>query len=196
MKFLKSAIVSGACLAALAMGQARAEIIEEFRIGFAKHDVELTGDEPRESGVNIQPQIVFTSPDLFRFIWSPNPYLIASINTDGETNFAGGGLLYKRNFFDTRWFWELDGGIVYQDGRVDLPPPIEAEERMRILASEITFGSELQFHFVSGIGREVSDKWDVQFYFEHLSHGQIFGETEKNEGVENIGIKFGRRFTN
>ncbi|MCI5047696.1 MAG: acyloxyacyl hydrolase [Aquisalinus sp.] len=193
MNLTRTLAVSLIALTAFGFSTAQAGI-EEFRIGIAKHDVELTGDDPRESGVNIQPQIVFTSPDFLSFIASPNPYLIASINSDGETNFAGGGLLYKRDFGQTDWFWELDGGLVYQDGRTDLPPPIEAAERERILATEITFGSELQFHFVAGVGKAVSDKWDIQAYFEHLSHGQILGDTEKNEGVENVGLKFGRRF--
>ncbi len=182
--------------ALVVFGSAAQAGIEELRIGFAQHDVELTGDPARESGINIQPQIVFKSPRILSFMASPNPYLIASINSDGETNFAGGGLLYKRHFGASDWFWEFDGGIVYQDGRTKLPPPIEAAERLRIIASEITFGSHMQFHFVAGLGKVTAANWDAQIYFEHLSHGQILSSDDKNEGVENIGVKFSRRFNN
>ncbi|GGC98520.1 acyloxyacyl hydrolase [Aquisalinus flavus] len=166
----------------------------ELRLGMAMHDFEVNMDDRRESGVNFQPQYVWNSPDFLRILASPRPYVIASINSDQETNFVGGGVLWKKNFWDTAYFWEIDTGIVYQDGRTDLPPPDQPVERQRVLDTEITFGSETQFHFVSGLGMAVTEEWDVQLFFEHLSHGQIFGDSDKNEGVENIGIKFGYKF--
>ena len=185
---LRTACAIGAGLLASGFAApASAQLVDELRLGIAEHDFEINQDDTRESGVNIQPQIVFRSP-LPNFL-EPQPYLIASINSDDETNFYGGGILFKQGLFSDEWFWELDGGIVWHDGRTDLPPPIEAEERMRILATEITFGAETLFHFIAGVGREINDDWDAQVYFEHLSTGQVFGDDTKNEGVENIGIK-------
>mgnify|MGYP000424581419 CR=1 FL=1 len=183
------------CAATVALtGMARAQIVDEFRVGIAMHDFEINPDDRRESGVDIQPQIVFGSPGFLRWAFEPQPYLMMSINSDQETNWAGGGILWKKPLFSEQWFWEIDGGVVYHDGRTDLPPPWMPVERQYVLDHEITFGDEWLFQFMAGAGRELNEDWDVQVYFEHLSTGQVFGDSSKNEGIETIGVKFGYKF--
>jgi hypothetical protein len=50
------------------------------------------------------------------------------------------------------------------------------------------------FHLSPAIGRRVSERANVAFYWEHLSHGQMICDDEKNEGLDNFGIRVGFEF--
>lgn len=157
----------------------------EVRIGAAKHDI-----KGREGGVDIQFEYVFDRmPVMQGRNYGIRPYLVGVTNTDGHINFAGAGLSPEITFSDN-WFAEFQLGVVGHDGRTDLPPPNMPVERQYILDNEVTYGCEALFHLSPAIGRKVSDRMSVMFYWEHLSHGQVFC-SGKNEGLDSYGLRFG-----
>lgn len=160
----------------------------ELRLGVAKHDI-----SDRESGFDIEAQYVFgTPPSVTGRNWGLRPYIVAASNTDGNINFYGAGL-QPEIAFNQNWFAEFQVGVVGHDGRVDLPPPYEPEARQHVLDTERTYGCEALFHLAPAVGRRLGERSSLAFYWEHLSHGQIFCDG-KNEGLDNFGLKYGYRF--
>lgn len=161
----------------------------EIRIGVSKHDITDT-----ESGANFQAEYIFgRRPDLIGRRYNIRPYLVASANTDGHINFAGGGL-QPEIFLSPKWFAEFQAGVILHDGRIDLPPPDQPIERQHVLDTETTYGCEVLFHLAPAVGRSFGENWNIQLFWEHLSHGQILCDNGKNEGLDNYGIRVGYDF--
>ncbi len=168
--------------------------VEEVRIGVMDHDVNVTGNGAggKEGGFNVTAEIVFASPEFLQKLWSPRPYVNLSLNTEGMTSFGGAGLAWQGNMGE-RFFGEFDFGLVYHDGITTLSPDPGDPERIRLDATRVILGSRLLFRSVASIGVHVNDDWDAALVFEHLSHGQILAQG-RNEGLDNIGIRFSRKF--
>ena len=178
---------SAALIGAILMGVAPA-IAGEVRLGVAKHDI-----SDREGGFDIQAEYVFGKNvnETSRW-WGIRPYLVAVTNTDGHINFGGAGLQPEIAISDN-WFAEFQVGVVGHDGRIDLPPPDMPIERQHVLDTERTYGCEALFHLSPAVGKRFGERTSVAFYWEHLSHGQIFC-SGKNEGLDNFGVRVGWQF--
>jgi lipid A 3-O-deacylase len=61
------------------------DYVSELRFGILDHDPGLFGGD-KESGVDINFEALFHSPEVFKYILSPQPHLGASINTVGDTS--------------------------------------------------------------------------------------------------------------
>ncbi|WOI53363.1 acyloxyacyl hydrolase [Parvularcula sp. LCG005] len=181
---LKRLLTAAAGVAMLCTGAQAGEV----RVGLGWHDITDT-----EYGMDVQGEIVFDSPGFLQRIGELKPYLVASTNTEGNLNFAGGGLQYDR-FITENWFAEFQFGIIVHDGRIELPPPWEPVERQHVLDTEKTYGCETLFHSVPAIGRKINDRWAASMYLEHLSHGKILCSTGKNEGNDTLGLRLHRTF--
>ncbi len=176
------AILLGA-VAGLSLFGASAEA-GELRVGIAQHDI-----TDRESGRNFQPQYVFDQA----FFWNLKPYVMASINTDDNLTYGGAGLL-KEWVFGNDWFSEVQFGLIAHSGRVDLPPPDQFIERQHVLDTEVTYGCEALFEESVSFGRILEGGYRISGYYEHLSHGKILCQNGKNEGLDNLGVRFGWSF--
>jgi len=184
------------CLSVIAIGFAGAAQaqIEEVRLGVLVHDVNVTGNGAggKENGVNIAAELVFSSPEFLSILGSPRPFLNGSINSDGFTNFGGGGLAWAHDFGDT-FYGEFDFGLSIHDGIVNLPTNPSDPVRIRLDATRVILGSRVLFRSVFNLGVHVNEDWDAAVVFEHLSHGQILAQG-RNEGLDNIGIRISRKF--
>jgi lipid A 3-O-deacylase len=182
-------------LLSLFSGTALAQV-EEIRLGVLDHDVNVTGNGAggKEDGVNIAGEVVFASPQFLEWAFSPRPFVNISINTHGETNFGGAGLAWQTDI-GGRYFAEFDFGMVYHDGITNLPTDPGDPVRIELDATRVILGSDFLFRTVLGLGFHVNDQWDASIVFEHLSHGQILAQG-RNEGLDNIGIRFSRKFGN
>ena len=54
--------------------------VDELKVGGLAHDVGFLGHHV-ESGADVNVELLFTSPDLLRYIGSPRPHIGADINT-------------------------------------------------------------------------------------------------------------------
>ncbi|VAV87452.1 hypothetical protein MNBD_ALPHA06-172 [hydrothermal vent metagenome] len=170
--------------------------VSEFRVAVLDHDVNVTGNGAggKEGGVNVAAEIVFNSPDFLSWAGAPRPFINGSLNTAGQTNFGGAGLAWTANFGE-RFYGEFDFGLSVHDGITKLSPNPADPERIRLDATRVILGSRVLFRSVFSLGVHVNDNWDAGLVFEHLSHGQILAQG-RNEGLDNIGIRFSRKFGN
>lgn len=167
--------------------------IDEIRFG-AVHNLRLDHDEvvDGKEGDNVEIELVSSSPDLLNFIGSPRPYAVASISTGDGVSFAGAGLIWRWEFADG-WAFEPGFGYIVHDGEIDnIYPPGTAdaaafEEENQLLGSEDLFRTTL------ALEREFSPRFAGQFYYEHMSHGQILDEG-RNQGLDYVGVRLLYRF--
>ncbi|HVY84175.1 MAG TPA: acyloxyacyl hydrolase [Caulobacterales bacterium] len=170
--------------------------IDEIRLGVVQHNIRTDhGDlaSPKEDGPNIEGELVYTSPHWSKWMGSPRPYLMASINTHGNTSFAGFGL-YWRWEFANHWAFEPGFGYVLHNGKIDVPDDlkgtpagIEFANRHQLLGSRDLFRSSF------ALEREMGRRMGVQLYYEHMSHGEILGRG-RNQGLDEAGVRFLYRF--
>ena len=110
-----------AAAAALVAPAAHAQI-DSVRLGVMKHNICVSDckNADKESGVNINGELRFASPDWLGWAWSPHPYVMASVNTDGNTSYGGVGLEWDWQFAQG-WRLEPGFGYVVHDGAVSNP---------------------------------------------------------------------------
>lgn len=168
-------------------------VIDEVRVNATHHDVTVfnSGTGGKESGANIQAEVLFDSPLILAPILSPRPHVMFSHNTAGETNFGGIGLSWTTPAV-RRIYAGLDFGVVWHDGVVSLPPEPSDPTRIRLAEERVIFGSRDLFRTALSAGYRVHDNLDVALVFEHLSHGQVLGNG-KNEGLDSFGVRIGWR---
>jgi len=194
---MKSSIAYLALCTALVLGVPATAIsgeLEEVRLNILTHDVNLTGNGAggKESGTDIQAELVFSSPSFLSWAGSPRPYLNGSLNTSGETNFGGAGLAWQKDF-TSAIYGEFDFGLAIHDGIVHLPADPADPNRIRLDASRVILGSRVLFRPTFVLGLHLNQQWDAAFVFEHLSHGQILA-SGRNEGLDNIGVRLSYKF--
>ncbi|MBK8197466.1 MAG: acyloxyacyl hydrolase [Acidobacteria bacterium] len=181
-------------LAVLPALAAEAGALDEIRIGVVQHNMCVLDcdNADKEGGPNINGEIVFKSPDLLDFVWSPRPYIVASVNTAGDTSFGGAGLEWEWKFAEG-WSFEPGFGYVIHDGELEFPYPQGDPRNDPISARKVFLGSRDLFRTNLSLNRDIGEKWGVQLMYEHLSHGQILGDG-RNQGLDNVGVRVRYRF--
>lgn len=181
-------------LAAVPVAAASAQIVDEVRVGVTQHNVCIANcdNAEKEDGPNINGEIVFGSPDLLNVIWSPRPYVMASVNTAGDTSFGGAGLHWNWDFAEG---WSLEPGVGYvlHDGELTFPFPQGDPRNDPVSETTVFFGSRDLFRTSLSLNRDFGEKWGAQLMYEHLSHGQILG-SGRNQGIDNVGVRLSYRF--
>jgi lipid A 3-O-deacylase len=186
--------LSLALAATIIPGVAHADLIEEARAGVLAHNICVTDckNADKEDGVNVEGELVFASPGIFDIILSPRPYVVGSVNTAGNTSFAGGGLMWTFEFADG-WAIEPSLGYVIHDGELESPYP-QGDPRSEAFAEDHVFlGSRDLFRTGLALNKDFGENWGGQLLFEHLSHGQILGEG-RNQGMDSAGVRIYYRF--
>lgn len=195
-------------LLSLALGSAQAaaqigfsDVVAEFRFGVVAHNIPVginPGNENQEEGENIQAEIVFNTPDLlkWKYFFSPEPYIVGSLNTAGNTSFGGAGLSWDWQL-GRKGVWEFESGVGYivHDGELEIPFPGVPGNAANAAFDEnnILFGSRDLFRTTFALNRHIGERWGVQLLYEHLSHGQILG-SGRNQGNDSIGGRVYYRF--
>lgn len=180
----------GAMMAAAPQAQAG---IDEIHVGVMAHNICVTDckNADKEDGPNVEFQVSFDSPGFLSWAGSPQPYVMASVNTAGDTSFGGVGLEWRWDFAEG-WALEPGVGYVVHDGALENEyaggPQQEAFARDHLL-----LGSRDLFRTSIGITRDFEGPLEAQLFFEHLSHGQILGSGH-NQGVDQLGIRIGYQF--
>lgn len=179
--------------ALMASGQAQAGVAE-VHAGVMAHNICVTNckNADKEDGPNVEFQVSFDSPEFLNWAFSPQPYVMASVNAAGDTSFGGVGLEWRWDFAPG-WAVEPGLGYVVHDGELENPHPNGSPEAAAFAEEHVQFGSRDLFRTSLALTRDLPGPWEVQVLYEHLSHGQILGEG-RNQGIDEIGIRFGYRF--
>jgi lipid A 3-O-deacylase len=181
----------GAALAAA--GPANAGI-DEVHVGVMDHNICVTNckNADKEGSPNVEFQVSFDSPEMLHWAFSPQPYVMASVSTTGDTSFGGFGLEWRWQFAD-HWAVEPGVGYVLHDGENNNKYPNGTPESQAFSDEHVLLGSRDLFRTSLGLTYDMDGPWEVQALFEHLSHGQILGNG-RNQGLDELGIRVGYRF--
>lgn len=180
--------------AAVMLAPAAQAGVDEVHVGVMQHNICVINcdNANKEDGPNIEFQLSFESPRFLAWAASPQPYLVASINTAGNTSFGGAGLEWRWNFAD-RWALEPGVGAVVHDGAVNNPFANGTPEAEAFSNEHVLLGSDVLFRTSIGLTYDFEGPWAVQLFYEHLSHGQILANG-RNQGLDELGIRFGYQF--
>jgi lipid A 3-O-deacylase len=159
--------------------QAGGGIVSEIRGGVYDHDVSFWSFH-RESGTDINGELLFVSPSFLEVLWSPRPHLGATVNTEGNTSHAYAGLTWELPVFSTGFFVDGNLGLSVNNGRRDTDDP-----------DRKSLGSPVLFRLGAAVGYNLTEKVNVSLQFEHMSNAYLANE---NEGMDNFGLRLGYRF--
>lgn len=178
-----------AAAVALAVAPEAGAQVNSLRLGVMEHNICVTDckNADKESGVNISGEVRFASPGFLGWALKPHPYLMASINTDGNTSYGGVGLEWDFALGD-RWHFEPGFGYVIHDGAVNNPFPSGTQAAVDYSNNHVLLGSEDLFRTSLALTFDINESWGVQAIYEHLSHGQILGDG-RNQGMDEIGVR-------
>jgi len=158
--------------------RAEDSIFSEVRGGVYAHDISFWSFN-RESGVDINGEILFVSPSCLEAIWSPRPHLGATVNMSGNTSHAYGGLTWEWGLFGD-FFMDANLGLSVNNGKRDTDDP-----------DRKSLGSPVLFRLGAALGYNLTEKVNLSLQYEHMSNAYIANE---NEGMDNVGLRLGYRF--
>lgn len=168
--------------------------VSEVRVGVMAHNICITDckNAHKEPGPNVEVAVSFDPPGFLSRLGAPEPYLVASINTHGETSFAGGGVEWRVKLSE-KWALQPGLGYVIHDGELNNPYANGTPESAAFADEHLLHGSRDLFRTSLGVTRELDGPWETQLFFSHLSHGQILGNG-RNQGTDQLGVRIGYRF--
>jgi lipid A 3-O-deacylase len=180
--------------AALMMAPAAQAGVDEIHVGVMDHNICVVNcdNADKEDGPNLEFQVSFDSPSFLSWAGAPQPYVMASVNTAGDTSFGGAGLEWRWNFAGN-WALEPGVGIVVHDGAVNNPYANGTQEAADFSEENVLLGSEALFRTSIGLTYDFAGPLEAQLFFEHLSHGQILA-SGRNQGLDQAGIRVGYQF--
>ena len=174
-------ILSGCALAAILF--ASPATAQEVFGGIYKHGVDTPFTfDTGEGGVDVAAGVRFGGIEALSAIGSPEPYVIGSLNTRGDTSFAGAGLA-----------WTIGKGPVYVRPGIGLVVHDGPEFRVNPATGYRTdLGSRVLFEPEIGVGYRASDRVSIEANWMHISQGQIF-DGDQNPGIDMIGARLNYR---
>ena len=131
-----------------------------------------------EDGADVQLGYRFEGIEALAAVGKPAPYLIASLNTGGDSGFAGAGLSWKLGKGPV--YLRPGVGLVVHDGPSDRIDPVSG--RHTELGSRVLFAPEV------ALGLKVSPRLAVEASWVHVSHAQLFNGTQ-NPGIDMMGVR-------
>jgi len=221
LKRLIFATVGFALIPISAMAQ-----IAEIRVGIAQFDEDIFnlsgtegGGRADESSISISGEILFEEPEFLKWALTPQPYIGGSLNLEGNTSFAGGGLLWRQTV-GKKFYGDFAVGLVGHTGTTIIEPsdelvalldqfdgfdtiadipdgfPDAVMAELDVLGErqdeEIEFGSRILFRLQGAVGYNINEDWAGEVYLEHLSNATLFSDV--NEGVNILGVRAARKF--
>jgi lipid A 3-O-deacylase len=159
---------------------AHAGMISELKIGVLAHDVPdlWSGFQLEAPAVDANIELLF-QPLFATESFALKPAVGATINPNGDTSHVYADL--RLELTPSPW-WTLTLGIgaAYHDGLLDTSLP-----------DRKALGSQLLFHPTAEVGFNLDAHNTVSVYFEHMSNA---GTKADNEGIDDIGVRYGYRF--
>jgi lipid A 3-O-deacylase len=156
------------------------DLFSEIKIGVLDHDVPdlWSGFRREDEAVDINIEALL-SPSVQFFCGVIRPAVGATINTGGRTSHI---------YIDARWQYETPIGIFLGIG---LGGTVHNGELDNSDPDRKALGSHLLFHIPVELGYRFDDHSSLSVYFEHMSNAYT---QDFNEGMDDIGIRYGYRF--
>lgn len=190
------AVLSPILMALVVVDHAAAQgLVSEVQMGVLAHDVPILGTQ-KEHGADINGEVRFVSPvpdrwvadvaPQYRWLLTPRPNVGMDANTSGYTSQAYFGLTWAADLFrgvlrpQDRVYFALGFGPAFNNGHI-----------MTESGDHLSLGSHVLFHPSIEIGYWIDPHWSASLYFEHSSNA---GLAEKNDGLDNLGIRLGLGF--
>jgi len=164
------------------------KIVDELKAGVYEHDASILGHQ-KETGADLNLEILFTSPAFLEIIGSPRPMIGGLVNTSGETDQAYFGLTWDWTFLHDvlragdGFYVEGSLGGSLHDGKLDVQGA-EAQKR-KSLGSPVLFREDVD------LGYHITPRYSVAISYNHISDADL---AKRNEGLNDIGIRFGFKF--
>jgi lipid A 3-O-deacylase len=172
--------------AALLPGAARAQWIDEAKLGVLAHDVPIGGDH-KERGADVNLEALFASPRLLAPILAPRPHLGVTIHPEGgSSSYAYAGLTWSGTF--------LRALLTPQDGvfaSLGLGGAIHNGPNASDRPDRKSLGTRLLFHEYAELGYRLTPPLSLALFLDHISNANI---GRHNAGVTNLGLRAGWRF--
>jgi hypothetical protein len=130
-----------------------------------------------EGGVDVEAGYRFARLEALRIIGRPAPYLIASVNTRGDTSFVGAGL-----------GWTLGKGPIYVRPGVGLVVHDGPAVRVGADGVRTDLGSRVLFEPEIALGTRVTDEASIEASWVHISHARLFN-AHQNPGIDMMGVR-------
>ena len=153
-------------------------IVSEVRLGGLAHD-QGPFSSNKEDGLDINAEVLFVSPDFLDAIGAPRPHAGLTLNSSGDTSQAYLGLSWEWDFWDGAFAGFSLGGAVH-NGETSTAP-LDRKE----------LGCPVLFRESIDIGYRVDENYSLMVHLAHISNAKL---CDTNEGLENIGIRYGYRF--
>jgi lipid A 3-O-deacylase len=160
-------------------------ILDEVKGGLVAHDVGIGGHH-REDGVDVNLEVLFASPDIFKYILKPRPLFGIDINSKGLTSSYYLGLAWGGVFYEPGWgrgdgfFGYFTFGPAVHDGKLDTTDP-----------NRKSLGSRVLFREAIDLGYRFNDTVSFAAFMDHISNANL---ANRNEGLTNFGGRVGFRF--
>lgn len=139
--------------------------------------------DTEEGGVDVQLGYRFDEVESLSFIGSPEPYVFASVNSDGDTNFAGIGLSWKAELGETIYL-RPGVGLVVHDA-----PSLRASQETGLRTD---LGSRVLFEPEIAIGANLSERASLEASWVHISNARLFND-KQNPGIDMVGLRLNYR---
>jgi lipid A 3-O-deacylase len=170
-------------LALLAAPAGAQGLLDEVRAGVLAHDVGVFGGSLEESP-DLNLELRFASPGFLSLVWSPRPHLGVSGNLAGDTSQVYFGLtwsfmLWRTGGADGLFLDASLGGAVH-NGELD---PVKADRKA--LGSRVLFRESLE------LGYRFAEVHSISVMLDHMSNANL---ADHNEGLDNLGIRYGLKF--
>lgn len=164
-----------AAFAALFAAPAQAD---EVFVGGYVHAVETPFTfETGEGGYDAVVGYRFDRIEALSFIGKPAPYVLGSLNSDGDTNFAAVGMA-----------WTIGKGPVYVRPGVGLAVHDGPKEKIGPDGRHQELGSRVLFEPEIAIGARVSERVSIEASWMHVSHARLFNSGQ-NPGIDMMGVR-------
>lgn len=153
-------------------------LLSEVRGGLYAHDIDLWSFH-RESGVDVNGELLFVSPGWLDVLWQPRPHLGVTVSSSGKTSHAYAGLTWEYTLTDAFFIDANLGGAVH-NGYLDTDK-----------GTRKSLGSRVLFRLGGAVGCNLTEKWNISLQYEHMSNAYL---ADPNEGMDNVGVRLGYRF--
>lgn len=131
-----------------------------------------------ESGADIVVGYRFAPVERLSAIGKPAPFVIASVNTAGDTSFAGAGLSWTIG--KGQFYLRPAVGLVVHDGDTHRIDPVAGRD--------YGLGTRWLFEADLGIGYRASERLSIEASWMHVSNGRLIDKYQ-NPGIDMMGLR-------
>lgn len=151
---------------------------DEVFAGVYAHGVDTPFSlQTEEGGTDIQLGYRLAPIESLGFLGKPVPYVIASVNTGGDTSFAGAGLS-----------WKIGGGPVYLRPELGIVIHDGPSRNISTTGRYLHLGSRVLLQPGLSVGAELNPKLDIEASWTHISHASLCNRRQ-NPGLDMWGVR-------